>query len=346
MVKISDIETRLLGHQWKDGILDIYPQLDLKIRATSNGADICHISYKYNDGVSIITDSLDISLLEAIAKNMKNSDSSLLRSLNDVDFADKEDICRSHSHIFGLSALNVLSIDQIFINIFLIQIAIYLIICKLLYDNVLWRSLPLYFELPFDIMDSRMLTSQAMSYMKYPISASRVLGSPFVQEISCLLIGLINIWAMSYEDGEILEINDKMQSLILNTAESVLSNIDSKMITGMTLLETANYQILNNSVCNLSNSIDKIAKRLEIIDEKFSAFDERLSIIDKKLEKVDQHFSTVDQRLKNINEKFNQRPGTTNQQLRIDDQKLLILDKRLKALETIVITQTIQSRSL
>jgi len=284
MLAIRGLEINLSGDQWSQ--TSDLPSLQIKIKPTKNGKDICSIGYLFNDGRGPVKANLDEDLIECITTQMTGIDTAdteweagsstsgavelldnLQVLLQDIPDEDIYTMTASYGTIFPSDSMVTAGVDtrQLFIDTFISQVSIYLVICHLLYEDKLWSLLPVTFELPFDTMDGRMLTENAMKFMRFPLRALKIMGGPFVRELEWLLVSFFNGWTDNYTEGDIIQTNEMVLSLLTSISEATLSQIDARTELGLSKLESDNGN-LAQQVQYLTHLVSDLASRLERLE--------------------------------------------------------------------------------
>ena len=217
MIQIPDLSFQLDSDDYPVAPLDC--QLSIRIQPTSSNQDVNSISYLCVVGEDTYTGKIDPDILEAISTHFDldiedelwNTD-----SLTDINLAIQLDrliatlepdeitsIASPYTTIWNVEYPKTdEEVRQAFVNVFLAECSLYLVIWDLLCTHNAWQIFPFSWELPLDDPNETVLTGSVINYMNHAISACSVISAGISRPIAWMIESFNNSFSVDYIEGE------------------------------------------------------------------------------------------------------------------------------------------------
>lgn len=248
MISIPDLDFRLKSDDHPISSIDC--ELSIQIKATSSQQDIKSISYVCILGSETYTNKIDNDILDSISTHFDldiedeiwNSESvmdinlaiQLDRLLATLTPEEINSVASPYTTIWNVDyPNNEEDLRQAFVNVFLAECSLYLVVCDLLWTHNAWNIFPFNWELPFEDLDSRIMSSSSIKYMYHAISTCAVVSAGITRPISWLIESFNNSFGVDYIEGEELSLTDLSKEMTIevskyNTTQASLQRDEMK----------------------------------------------------------------------------------------------------------------------
>lgn len=217
MICIPDLTFTLKSEDHPVAPLDC--ELTITIKPTTSNQDVMSISYLCIAGEDTYIGNIDTDILEAMSTHLDLDIENEIwntESLMDINLALQIDrlittltpeeinsVASPYTSIWNKEYPKTEEeMRQAFVDVFLAESGLYLTICDLLWTHNAWQIFPFSWELPFEDLDSSILSENAMNYMKLAISACAVISAGISRPISWLIESFCNSFSVDYIEGE------------------------------------------------------------------------------------------------------------------------------------------------
>lgn len=325
MIYIRSLTLNLGKDGW--GSLSGSPVLIINVKETSDRLDILSIDYVFTSPNDSQTGTIDPDFLAAVTTQLVTSENrgrwitadpgdinlitELEKILSEFNDEDKFNMASPYTVLFNLDAVSLAGdIEQNIIDVFVAEIATYLVFASLLYNGAMWPIMPFCWQLPCNGMDNRVLTKNVMDYFMIPLDTTKITACSFIREIIWVLSSFHSVWSHSYIAGDVIDTQEIIHNVVMNTVQSTVKMIDEAKEEVRIRTDEAVNRIYVDSVSKgnwITENITEIRMKIDDLDERIGpkAVAEYMPIIESRIANMESKFHTIISRVDDLNAKFN-----------------------------------------
>lgn len=227
---IASIKVVLSEVGWSSS--PVKPNITINIVGSDDGRDIRSVTCDY-DGLKA-PQCLHIreEIIRAIGDNITcdtERDQHLLNKLKIVMASLSSDevdsITSTYATLFPTTNCDV---AQQVVDVFVAEIAIYVVTMELIQQDLLWEFFPFRFELPMSVIDSKILTYNMIKCVTVPFESGKIIGETMSRELSWIMVSLFNSWATIFILGEEVDESGVIHKMLNSMTAAVLSKMDQE----------------------------------------------------------------------------------------------------------------------